>query len=186
MKIKRVFIASPLFSVGERQLCRLLVDIVENELKLEAYWAWSSADEEIIGKYIKDVPIEEGWQIRLREKLREEGREEEADMIIFMSDKSLLERADIVIAVLDGPDVDSGTAWEIGYAYARGKPIIGVRTDTRTFMGSTSVNIMVKSCIEERGKEFFIQLDGKEGDIADLRRTLKDKISALIKKLEEG
>lgn len=32
-------------------------------------------------------------------------------------------------AVLDGVDVDSGTAWEIGYAYARGKPIIGLRTD---------------------------------------------------------
>lgn len=36
-----------------------------------------------------------------------------------------------VLAILDGPDVDSGTAAEIGYAFARGKPIVGYRGDCR-------------------------------------------------------
>ena len=37
-----------------------------------------------------------------------------------------LERASLVIAVWNGPDVDSGTAWEMGFAYSRQVPIIGV------------------------------------------------------------
>ena len=36
-----------------------------------------------------------------------------------------------VVAVLNGPDVDSGTAWEIGYAYACKKPLLGIREDIR-------------------------------------------------------
>ncbi len=42
-----------------------------------------------------------------------------------------IERAEIVLAILDGADADSGTCWEAGYAYAKGKPVIGVRTDLR-------------------------------------------------------
>ena len=42
-----------------------------------------------------------------------------------------LRRADLVVAILDGSDADSGTCWECGYAYALGKPVIGVRTDLR-------------------------------------------------------
>ncbi len=42
-----------------------------------------------------------------------------------------LEKCDVVIAVLDGPDPDSGTSWECGYAWKLGRPIIGVRTDLR-------------------------------------------------------
>jgi nucleoside 2-deoxyribosyltransferase len=37
-----------------------------------------------------------------------------------------------MVAILDGSQVDDGTAWEIGYAYARGLPVWGLRTDFRT------------------------------------------------------
>ena len=36
---------------------------------------------------------------------------------------------------MDGPDPDSGTAWECGYAYGK-KPILLVRTDFRAQTGS--------------------------------------------------
>ncbi|MGD9158947.1 MAG: nucleoside 2-deoxyribosyltransferase [Desulfobacteraceae bacterium] len=39
--------------------------------------------------------------------------------------------SDIVVAVLDGSDSDSGTCFECGYAFSKGKPVIGVRTDIR-------------------------------------------------------
>ena len=39
--------------------------------------------------------------------------------------------SDIIVAVLDGSDSDSGTCFECGYAYSQRKPIIGVRTDIR-------------------------------------------------------
>src|SRR3989344_2832450 len=36
---------------------------------------------------------------------------------------------DLVVAVLDGLHVGAGTAWELGYAYAKKVPIIGIKTD---------------------------------------------------------
>jgi len=35
----------------------------------------------------------------------------------------------LVVAILDGLHVGAGTAWEIGYAYAKKIPIIGIKTD---------------------------------------------------------
>lgn len=40
-----------------------------------------------------------------------------------------VERSRIVVANLSGVDADSGTAFEVGYAYALGKPIYGVRSE---------------------------------------------------------
>lgn len=50
---------------------------------------------------------------------------------IFRMDVEALDWADMVIACMDGPDPDSGTAWECGYAFAKGKPIVCYRTDFR-------------------------------------------------------
>jgi nucleoside 2-deoxyribosyltransferase len=50
---------------------------------------------------------------------------------IFDMDVAAIDWADMVIACMDGPDPDSGTAWECGYAYAKGKPIVCYRTDFR-------------------------------------------------------
>ena len=49
---------------------------------------------------------------------------------IFREDLNGLEWAEVVVANMDGPDPDSGTAWECGYAYGR-KRIILFRTDFR-------------------------------------------------------
>jgi nucleoside 2-deoxyribosyltransferase len=60
-----------------------------------------------------------------------------------------LDLCDVVVALLDGTQVDDGTAWEIGYAYARGKDVVGIRTDFRQ-AGDTRysvVNAMIEgSC----------------------------------------
>jgi nucleoside 2-deoxyribosyltransferase len=50
---------------------------------------------------------------------------------IFDMDVAALDWADIIVACMDGPDPDSGTAWECGYAHAKGKPIVCFRTDFR-------------------------------------------------------
>ena len=52
------------------------------------------------------------------------------------------DEADVVVAMLDGSDSDSGTALEVGYAMARGKPIVGVRTDFRKSQ-DRGVNLML-------------------------------------------
>ncbi|MGO9019167.1 MAG: nucleoside 2-deoxyribosyltransferase [Syntrophobacteraceae bacterium] len=41
---------------------------------------------------------------------------------IFSRCKSHLDGADLVIALIDGSQVDDGTAWEIGYCYAKKSP----------------------------------------------------------------
>ena len=35
----------------------------------------------------------------------------------------------LIIACLDGLHVGAGTAWELGYAYAKGIPAVGLKTD---------------------------------------------------------
>lgn len=42
-----------------------------------------------------------------------------------------LNDSDIIVAILEGTQVDDGTAWEVGRAYCQGKRIIGIRTDFR-------------------------------------------------------
>jgi nucleoside 2-deoxyribosyltransferase len=64
-----------------------------------------------------------------------------------------IDSADMVLAVLDGTDVDSGTAAEIGYAFAKGKPILGYRGDFRLSAdneGST-VNLQLEYFIRQSG-----------------------------------
>ena len=66
---------------------------------------------------------------------------------IFRADLEGLKRANILVAILNGPAVDPGTAWEIGYAYARGLAVIGYVDDLRARPGSEPVDLMVsKSC----------------------------------------
>jgi nucleoside 2-deoxyribosyltransferase len=57
---------------------------------------------------------------------------------IFLKDKEGLDWAEVVVGVMDGPDPDSGTCWECGYAYAQSKPTILIRTD---FRGSGEGNL---------------------------------------------
>src|SRR3984957_17237167 len=69
-------------------------------------------------------------------------------------------RADRVLGVLDGVDVDSGTAAEIGYAFAKGKPILGYRGDFRVSAdneGST-VNLQVEYFIRQSGGDIVTKL----------------------------
>ncbi len=62
--------------------------------------------------------------------------------------------------MLDGSDVDSGTAAEIGFAAALGKPIIGLRLDTRRTGDNdgTVVNLQVQHFIVAGGGSVWTSL----------------------------
>lgn len=51
--------------------------------------------------------------------------------MIALADTERVLNSDLLVAVLDGAVIDSGVASEIGIAYAKGIPIIGLYTDTR-------------------------------------------------------
>lgn len=72
-----------------------------------------------------------------------------------------IDGADAVFAVLDGVDVDSGTAAEIGYAFARGKYVAGLRTDFRLAGDNPGsiVNLQVQYFIEKSGGKVETELD---------------------------
>ncbi len=66
---------------------------------------------------------------------------------------SCLPATDLMIALIDGAQVDDGTAWEIGYFYARRRPeqkIIGIRTDFRRAGESRGavVNAMIEGACD--------------------------------------
>lgn len=49
---------------------------------------------------------------------------------IFDGDiKMGFEDVDLVVASLEGLHIGAGTAWELGYAYAKGIPAIGIKMD---------------------------------------------------------
>jgi nucleoside 2-deoxyribosyltransferase len=50
---------------------------------------------------------------------------------LFRENLANIEKADAVVAILDGPDADSGTCFECGFARHLGRPVIGIRTDIR-------------------------------------------------------
>jgi nucleoside 2-deoxyribosyltransferase len=66
-----------------------------------------------------------------------------------------------VLAFLDGPDVDSGTAAEIGYAAALPRPIVGIRTDTRVSGDNEAalVNLQVEWFVVDSGGTLWCDLD---------------------------
>ena len=75
---------------------------------------------------------------------------ETAPRRIMLEDSQAILSCDVVVALLDGPQVDDGTAWEIGFAYAKGIPVIGIRTDFRNCGDNahSRVNSMIEgSCV---------------------------------------
>ena len=61
----------------------------------------------------------------------------------FDADIDALNDADVIVAVLNGPDVESGTAWELGYAHALGTPIVAIVDDTRVADPAVNINLMI-------------------------------------------
>ncbi len=59
-----------------------------------------------------------------------------------------LDGAGMVLIILDGTDADSGSCFEMGYAFAKGLPIVGVRTDFRGSGEHMGLNLMLThSCV---------------------------------------
>jgi nucleoside 2-deoxyribosyltransferase len=79
---------------------------------------------------------------------------------IFQKDWDGLVTADAVVALLDGPLVDDGTACEIGIFYAlmqsdpAKKGIVGLLTDLRSTLGHEGhgLNLFVEGCIDAGGR----------------------------------
>lgn len=74
----------------------------------------------------------------------------------FKSDVEAIEESDVVVAIVGGNYMDSGTAWEIGYAYAKEKPVIIVNPhgETVNLMISDSLHAYLESLEELENYDF--------------------------------
>ena len=89
-------------------------------------------------------------------------------------------RSDAMVAVLDGPDIDSGTAWEMGFAYGlwhHGKSyrIIGYRSDFRRSGDNDGsvVNLQAEFPIYETGGMIAGSLRELGKELMTLKKYLK-------------
>ena len=67
----------------------------------------------------------------------------------FMHRMCQLDRCRVVVANLNGVTTDDGTAWEIGYAHAKAKHIIGLHTDWRRRFDDEVVNLMLERSVDQ-------------------------------------
>ena len=136
----RVYVAGPLFTPGQRALLEA-IDALCREVGFDTYLPHRDA-----GVFDRDGDSRP----------------------FFEGDVRALEAAALVVAVLDGCDVDSGTAWEMGYAYALGRPVLGYLSDVRIARPQTQINPMI-----------YHSLQGLATDEAGLRTLLQQQWEAL-------
>ena len=106
----KIYLAAPLFSQRERRYNRSLAD------KLTALLPRS------------EVVLPQDFRVGPAQSSFNDRRHLEALAQHCMQEIST---ADVVLALLDGADADSGVSFEVGYARGIGKPVLGVRTDYR-------------------------------------------------------
>jgi len=85
---------------------------------------------------------------------------------VFAADAAGVVDADAVLAVLDGPSVDDGTACEIGLFYGlkqrdpERSGVVGLLTDLRgERRGEFAINLFVRGCIDASGGAVVDSLD---------------------------
>ena len=139
----KAYLASPLgfMEAGRFFMDRELVPLIE-KAGFDVLNPWKLTQPELL-QSASCLPY--GEQRRSRWK--------EINPMIGSNNARSIREATVMVAVLDGPDVDSGTAAEIGYASALGKPIIGYRNDFR-FCGDNEgsvINLQVEYFVCENG-----------------------------------
>lgn len=94
---------------------------------------------------------------------------------IFATDVGGIDWANCLVAIMDGADPDSGTCWEVGYAYGK-KPIVLVRTDLRRNEGSggSGYNPMLTESATARVDAIVAPMDRVVQEVLDALDKLPD------------
>jgi nucleoside 2-deoxyribosyltransferase len=124
---------------------------------------------------------ERDWNATLAAALRDAGHEvflpQEQEpgrdaAAIFATDVAGVDWAEGLVAIMDGADPDSGTCWEVGYAY-RKKPVVLVRTDMRrTGSDGSGYNAML-------AESATIRVDAVAAPIDRVAREVLDALARL-------
>jgi nucleoside 2-deoxyribosyltransferase len=115
------YIAGPLFNEGER------------------FWNGEINSRVQKAGFTTYIPQRDGIKLQHKSDVRK----------IFEEDRDHISHADLIVANLDGMDVDAGTAWELGYAHGLGKHVVGVYTDWRLHFKWQTVNLMIQCSVDK-------------------------------------
>jgi nucleoside 2-deoxyribosyltransferase len=135
--------SGPLATGGQTDVGNTLTKIYfAGPLFTQAEWQWNAA--------LAAALRARGYEILLpqeRARAMISGDEPFAADTLFRANVDGIMQADCVVAILDGADADSGTSWEVGYAHAIRRRVIGIRTDIRHGGDDpgASVNLMLSS-----------------------------------------
>ena len=108
----RIYLAGPLFNAAETEYNRL----VKRELEARGMEVVLPQDSDIL--FEPSEMDDRGYALDAAEK-------------IFERDLQLLDSCDALVINLDGRVPDEGACVELGYAFAKGKPVFGLKTDVR-------------------------------------------------------
>lgn len=128
----RAFIAGPLFSEAERRM----LETIAAEVAALGFDVFLPHRDAGLVDWAADAPPTV-----------------EALVAVYRADREALLASGVVVAWVDGADVDSGTCIELGIAHARGIPVFALRTDPRPFINAMIVGV----CGE--GRTLFRSLD---------------------------
>jgi nucleoside 2-deoxyribosyltransferase len=120
----KIYFAAPLFTQAERIWNQTLANtIAEQDPKIEIFLPQTESGKAYINGCLDFAKVQ---QICLNG----------------------IDACDVLVAILDGPDSDSGTCFECGYAFSKGKKLIGIRTDLRAGEDQGLNAMLNQSCTE--------------------------------------
>ena len=147
--ITQVYVAGPLgFTVPTRSFYNDTLLPAITAIGVEVLDPWKASEEAFRTAFAHDDAQTRARAVR------------EANQSAGAANERMIRQCDALFAVLDGPDVDSGTAAEIGFAAALGKPVIGWRSDLRQTgdNSETPVNLQVEHFVRANGGDVYTDL----------------------------
>ncbi len=157
MTRKVIYLASPLgFAASTHGFMADLTSMLREQVEILNPWD----DQRFASEFLHLATID---SVTARDR-----RLAEINVELGRKNTESIDAADGLVAILDGLDVDSGTAAEIGYAFAKGKRVIGLRTDFRLAGDNhgSIVNLQVQYFIEQSGGKIVTEVP----DLIDLVR----------------
>lgn len=155
MRDSLIYIAGPLFSEAEKEFNRKL----KQRLSQLADIYLPQED----GKLLSEM-VQNGIQV------------DTAKVLVFREDLIAIRRCDLFIIIMDGRVVDEGAAFELGYAYSKGKPCIGLRTDSRR-----EIEGIDNPMIEEACNVILYSTEDLVMNVAEILSTkVSDKITSVM------
>jgi len=146
-----IYLAAPLFSLSER-----------------------AGNRQLAAALMEAIP---GATVELPQDYKHHGKFNDKKFFanVYAACIAGIERANVVVAVLDGPVADDGTSFEVGYAIATKKPVIGLRTDYRLNQ-ELGCNLMLS-----RGCTAMVYRPSFDEDLAALARDVARKVKSVMK-----